>query len=66
MNGKGFLEKTDENIFEIIQTFSIPNGYEWEEKHENILSATTMSSTSYQSQNTDSWKKKRTMIWEKQ
>ena len=66
MNGKGYLEKTDENTFEIIQTFSIPNGYEWEEKHENIISATTMSSTSYHSQNTDSWKKKRTMIWEKQ
>lgn len=66
MQGKGTLERVDKNRFEVIQQFSIPNGYSWKEKHENTISSNQLISTSFDITEDGNWNKKRTMIWEKQ
>lgn len=66
MVGKGFLTRTEDNTFEIIQAFSIPNGYTWIEKHVNILTKKQMLSTAFNQTKNDQWNKKRTMAWKKQ
>ena len=66
MIGEGVMIQMAENKFETIQSFSLPDGKKWVEKHKINLLPTQQTTISFDYMNTGRWEKKRTYLWHKE
>lgn len=64
--GIGTRKPTEDNLMETIQTFSLPDGRKWIEKHLTKMNETEFTGTSYDKGENNSWHKKRSYTWVKQ
>lgn len=65
MIGIGSLQPIDEYTTESVQTFSLPNGNSWKDRHISIRKKTELITTSYKMDSEGKWVENRTYSWTK-
>lgn len=63
MIGQGKYYPVSDQILNSIQTFSLPDGRKWVEKHESSIRKDTLITTSFDLKKDGDWEKKRTYYW---
>jgi len=64
--GLGTVKPTENDKMESIQTFSLPDGRNWIERHLSKLDDNELTTTSYEKNEEGNWKKKRSYTWKKE
>ncbi|QNJ98327.1 hypothetical protein [Constantimarinum furrinae] len=65
VTGIGTLYPINENTMESIQTFSLPDGTNWMDRHISTLDGEILTTTSYKTGASEEWEENRTYYWKK-